>query len=88
MNALRVAAYVSILLLAGCSSVVDYSLAKTEGQDCQWLRILGDEPICHPYRAPERKPDPAHSPVFCYETLGDVVCRTEPTENRTQINSG
>lgn len=88
MNALRVGGCLLLLSLAGCGSVVDYTLAKTDEQDCQWLRILGDEPICHPYSAPERKALPESPPLFCYETLGDVVCRMEPIANRAHLNSG
>lgn len=88
MNAIGIGGCLLLLSLAGCGSVVDYTLAKTDAQDCQWLRILGDEPICHPYVAPELKPVPEGPPLFCYKTLGDVVCRTEPAVNRTHVNNG
>ncbi len=76
-----------MLALAGCSAL-DYTLAKTEHQGCQWLRIFALQPACHEYSAPEAAPPTADGARFCYRTLGDIECQTEPSEGRTLVGSG
>lgn len=76
-----------LLALAGCSGL-DYTLAKTDYQDCQWLRIFAFKPACHEYAAPAAAPEIAEMPRFCYRTLGDVECQTEADETRPLVDSG
>ncbi len=74
------------LLLMGCASAIDYTIAKTARQDCQWMRILADEPICNTYLEPQ--PPPPATELYCYRTLARVNCYTEPIVGRKTLTSG
>jgi len=77
----------ALLALAGCSSV-DYTLARTDYQDCQWLRILALQPTCHEYVGAEHAPPIADVERYCYRSIGGVDCQSEPDPSRTLVGSG
>ena len=77
----------TMLGLAGCSAL-DYTLAKTDHQDCQWLRLFALEPACHEFVQSEPAPAIADSERYCYRSLGDVDCQVDPDEHRTPLGSG
>ncbi len=81
-----VAVLAGLLLLSGCASYVDYTLARTAGEDCQWLRVLGGEPVCHPYQG--LSAEPTEGATHCYRTLGEVSCYREPEHARATIDRG
>ncbi len=75
-----------LVILAACGSPMEYHLAKTMHQDCNWLRWFADMPVCHTYSAkPMRPAEPA---PICYRTLGDVECHAEVVDGWTPIGSG
>jgi hypothetical protein len=75
-----------LALLAACGSPMEYHLAKTMHQDCNWVRWFADMPICHTYAEPQKRPA-APEPV-CYRTIGAVECHAEPIEGWTPIVNG
>ena len=75
-----------VLLLSACSAF-EYQVAKTDWQDCQWLRIFLLRPTCHEYVA-HQPPPPDDTPRFCYRSLGGVDCQSEPDPTRTLVGNG
>ena len=76
---------VILVLLAACGSPMEYHLAKTAHQDCDWLRWFADVPVCNTFAAPEK---PAPQPeVVCYRTIGGVDCHAQAMDGWTPIGS-
>ncbi len=76
---------VALVLLAACGTPMQYHLAKTAHQDCDWLRWLADVPVCNTHAA-EVKPAPQPE-VVCYRTIGDVECHAQAMDGWTPIGS-
>ncbi len=60
---------------------MEYHLAKTAHQDCDWLRWFADKPVCHIYTAPQQLAP--ESEVVCYRTIGAVECYAEAMDGWT-----
>ena len=76
---------VTLTLLAACGSPMEYHLAKTAHQDCDWLRWFAELPVCHVYSAPQKlAPEPE---VYCYRTIGDVECHAQAIDGWSPVGS-
>ena len=63
---------------AGCTALattaidqIDQAISTAARTDCELVRVIQGEDICH---APELAVQPT---VYCYRSLGDVVCYDE-----------